>query len=280
MRRVAVFALFVMLPMVAVPGTAVAAAKEVDSLTTAATDVEVFMRVGAAHRKVDAVRQVIRNSPEVSRYAHRGQQAAFREFQKIFHGAPSLDATRASDLSESFRVELRHPHDAKDFARTMRRRAGVDSAVLGHQIPSESDLLITIRHCQESGDADLEVFMRLDATQADVDAVVAAVATQPDLSVTRILSQDDAYEAFRTIFAGNPELVDAIGPDALPRSVRVRATSSVSDAETRMLGAVSGVDTVESTPALCTSVREQLARGITPEGLARLIHDRTAGTSS
>jgi cell division protein FtsX len=272
---VAAFALFVSLSAAVVGAgstAAVAAPEEVDSLGIRATHVEVFMQVRATRRQIVAVQRSIGESSHVRRYAHLDKQAAYREFQRLFRRHQDLVASvHVSDLPESFRVELRHERDAKGFARAMRPRTGVESAVLTGEIPSEAELVNTIKHCQARGDIDVEVFMRLDATTDDVDAVVAAVMTQPNLHVTQILSQDDAYAEFRKIFARNAELLNSIGPTDLPRSVRIHADSEVSDAEIDALSAVPGVESVESPREVCLVIREQLALGFTPEELARAV---------
>ena len=249
----------------------------VRTLPSARTDVEVFMVVGATDAQVGAVERRIHTSPEVRRYAHLDKQDAEAEFRRIFRKNPDLvQSIKPSDLPESFRVDVRHAGDAKAFARGMRDLPGVDSAEPREKAPTRAELLRTIRQCQ-GGDADVEVFMRLTATQAEIDGATAAIATAPELTVTRVLSKDDAYAEFLRIFASNRKLVNSVTAADLPVSIRVQASGPVSDEVLARVRALPGVDTVVTPGLVCDPIRKLLDRGVTPEELARLMVRYSAG---
>jgi cell division transport system permease protein len=69
--------------------------------------------------------------------------------------------------------------------------------------------------------ARLEVFMTVDASQQQVDAVQAAIKSSPDVKSVKYISKRDAYSDFKRIFNDQPELVNSINQDSLPVSFRV-----------------------------------------------------------
>jgi cell division protein FtsX len=224
-----------------------------------------------------AVELRIRTSKEVRRYAHLDKRDAKAEFARIFRKNPDLVASiTPADLPESFPVQLERARDATAFAHRMRSLPGVESAELKAEAPTEADMLATIRQCQER-DVSLEVFMTVDATQGEIDAAVGAVAAEPGLTVTRLLSKDDAYAEFRRVFASKPKLVNSVIASDLPVSVRVHAASGVSaDALTR-LRSLPGVDSVATPLQVCDPIQKLLDGGLTPEALARLMVQYSGG---
>ena len=69
--------------------------------------------------------------------------------------------------------------------------------------------------------AKLEVFMTVDASQSQIDAVSASLKSSPDVKTFVYVSKRDAYSDFKRIFNDQPELVNSITPDSLPVSFRV-----------------------------------------------------------
>jgi cell division protein FtsX len=202
-----------------------------------------------------------------------------KAFRRIFRRNQELvKSVRPSDLPESFRVDLRQRGEAKAFARRMQGLAGVESAETATR-HSERDLLATIRRCQE-GDEDLEVFMDIHATQDQIDGAVAAVSSEPGLSVVKVLSKDDAFAEFQRIFASKPKLRNAVTPVDLPVSIRVHASGPVAPAVIDRLEAVAGVETVGHPAEVCAPIRNLLARGLTPEQLAKLMLSQLAGMAT
>lgn len=249
------------------------AAERVDfqKVDTKSTDVEVFMLVDATDRQVAQVESTIRSSKVVNRYAHLDQEDAMAEFARIFRRNPDLVASiRPSDLPESFRVDLRTKEQAERFARRMQRMPGVESAVRPDP-PSLPELLETIRVCRLRQDVDFEVFMRVDATRAELDAARAGIAAEPGLSITDEVSKDEAYEEFRTIFATDRKLLHTVDADDLPASFRVRGVTTPSDELFRRLGGLPGVEATESPRAVCDAIRGMLDDGLSAEQLAEMV---------
>jgi hypothetical protein len=70
--------------------------------------------------------------------------------------------------------------------------------------------------------ADLEVFMRVDATQAEIDDVHEIVAALPGIARFAFLDKEDSLVEFRRIYAvADPDLTRNITADALPTSFRI-----------------------------------------------------------
>jgi cell division protein FtsX len=284
MRRVFLIGLFAPLfMMVAWPVPAAAEATKVPMAKLGGTnsDLEVFMEVRAGKARIASVERQIRNSSMVRRFAQVSQRDAYREFRRIFKRNQKLvKSITPSDLPVSFRVDLRKRENSGEFARRMRKLEAVGSVEVRHDPPTEDQLLSTIRECERKRDVDLEVFMRVRATQQQVDAVVAAVAAHPGLSVTRVLSKVDAFAEFEQIFAAQPDIVDSIKPDDLPMSIRVHATGVDPHDVVDELERLDGVDTVVSPSEVCDEILKLLDQGITPELLAKFMAERANGAPS
>lgn len=67
----------------------------------------------------------------------------------------------------------------------------------------------------------LEVFMNVDATQGQIEAVQTALDEDPNVRDYRFLTKEDAYEEFKRLFRDNPDLIETVEPDRLPTSFRV-----------------------------------------------------------
>ncbi len=93
---------------------------------------------------------------------------------------------------------------------------------------------------------DLEVFMKVNATPAQVSTVRAALdANTAQVKSYRFLDHDAAFDEFKTIFVDQPDLIGSTTPAELPESFRVLADedASLDDIETG-LKLLSGVDKV------------------------------------
>jgi cell division transport system permease protein len=69
--------------------------------------------------------------------------------------------------------------------------------------------------------ARLEVFMTVDATQSQIDAMQKTLEQSPDVKSFTFINKKQAYEDFKRIFNGQPELVNSITAESLPVSYRV-----------------------------------------------------------
>jgi len=258
------------------PATANAAAPpravEVAPLTQAQTDADVFMRVDATQPQIAAVEQEVRSSADVRRFAHLSKEDAYQESQRLFRAKPDLVASvTAADLPESFRVDLREGASPKRWSRRFGSPDGVDSVETPSASPSEEQLLSTIRACQGDDGADVEVFMQVDATDAQLAATQAAVRAETTLTVVRVHDHDAAYQEFERIFADRPKLRDRVTPAQLPMSIRATSDGPVTSDVLARLRALDGVDSVETPSASCQSIRRALASGYAPEQLAHVM---------
>jgi cell division transport system permease protein len=97
----------------------------------------------------------------------------------------------------------------------------------------------------------LEVFMKVDATQEQTDNVAKMLNDDPNVKSVRFLDHRDAYNEFKRLFADQPVLVESEPSDGsgLPESFRVAPLSAEL---TSVVGSafenVPGVDTI-NTPA-------------------------------
>jgi cell division transport system permease protein len=68
---------------------------------------------------------------------------------------------------------------------------------------------------------ELEIFMKVGASKANVDAVETSLKANPQVKSYKHLSQQDAYDIFKKDFADQPALVESTKPSDLPESFRV-----------------------------------------------------------
>ena len=68
---------------------------------------------------------------------------------------------------------------------------------------------------------ELEIFMQVKASQAQIDAVSAQLKADPNVKSQRFLDHDAAYAEFKKLFADQPVLVENETPAGLPTSFRV-----------------------------------------------------------
>lgn len=68
---------------------------------------------------------------------------------------------------------------------------------------------------------DVEIFMNVDASTQQVDAVAAALANDDRITRVQHLTKDDALAEFRETFADEPALLETTTADDLPESFRL-----------------------------------------------------------
>jgi hypothetical protein len=94
-------------------------------------------------------------------------------------------------------------------------------------------------------DFDIEIFMTVDATTEQVDAVARALDRATGIDRVEYLSKQDAYEEFRRIFSDQPDLIATTSAENLPESFRVALEDGASVTDlTAQLNAEPGVDDV------------------------------------
>ena len=68
---------------------------------------------------------------------------------------------------------------------------------------------------------ELEIFMNVDATDGQVQAVQRQLSNDPDVRSYRYLTKEDALKEFRRLFRDQPDLVNSVDAASLPSSFRV-----------------------------------------------------------
>ena len=93
---------------------------------------------------------------------------------------------------------------------------------------------------------DIEVFMNVAATPAQVANVATAIAKRPDIARSRHLDHGDAYREFSAMFKDQPNLTSSMSPADLPESFRVQLRAGA-DARTvsGRLRSLDGVSSIE-----------------------------------
>jgi cell division transport system permease protein len=71
------------------------------------------------------------------------------------------------------------------------------------------------------GGIEFVVYMNVDATQDQIDAVGRDLEESPEVEGFDYFDQQESYEEFQRLFSDSPEMVDAVGPGDLPPSYRV-----------------------------------------------------------
>lgn len=91
------------------------------------SDAEVFMKTAATASQTAAVRNAIRRSHLVRKFAFLSRDDAYREFRRLFRDHPDLTAAIDRDLlPASFRLELVHGAKRGPLGRALQRLPGVD----------------------------------------------------------------------------------------------------------------------------------------------------------
>ncbi len=87
----------------------------------------VYMNVDAPNDETEAVRQAVRASPEVAKFAFVDHTAAYREFQKAFSNNPDLvNTVDRNALPQSIRVIARHCSDVPGLIVRFQQLPGID----------------------------------------------------------------------------------------------------------------------------------------------------------
>lgn len=71
-----------------------------------------------------------------------------------------------------------------------------------------------------TSDQDCIVFLRPEASQEDIIATGNELRSRPEVTDLRLVTQQEAFEEFRRLFAEKPDIVDYATADILPASWR------------------------------------------------------------
>jgi hypothetical protein len=174
--------------------TPAAAAREVpvDDIPRQATDVAVYMRIGAIDADVQAVRDVLTASPDVARFSYVDSDAAYRDFASIYACNPGLvRSIQPEDLPVSFRVISTSPEATERLDTSLASASGVESVAVGSDVSPDTDCAATLpaTHLPPAGE------QPADVTSAR-DAIVAAF-TQAWDGTESVAQRRAAMEDFR-----------------------------------------------------------------------------------
>jgi cell division transport system permease protein len=91
------------------------------------------------------------------------------------------------------------------------------------------------------------VFMRVDATQNQIDAVQEKLKNDSDVKRYRFVTKDDAYKDAKGLFKNEPDLISSITADDLPTSFKVTPRKAeVTETVAKRFRPLAGVDEVQS----------------------------------
>lgn len=80
------------------------------------------------------------------------------------------------------------------------------------------------------GGIEFVVFMNAEASSAQLQAVADDLDTSPEVNSVTFFDQQDAFEEFKDLFEGTPELIETVQPADLPTSFRVVPVDTDPDA--------------------------------------------------
>lgn len=189
-------------------------------------EAEIFMQLGATDDEIEAIRAELDGDRHVLSHRYVDEEAAVAEFKRIFADNEDLvEMVEVGDLPASFRVRLRLG-DVELFERSYGPLPGVDGVI----IPPNPRIRCPDaeffedwreRRATQWKDFDAEVLVKRYATPVQLDALRARF--EADRAVERVdyVSQEEAVEDFKRLFADNEDLVETIRVGDLPASFRV-----------------------------------------------------------
>jgi cell division transport system permease protein len=97
------------------------------------------------------------------------------------------------------------------------------------------------------GNVEINLFLRTDASEPQIEAIQAKIASMPEISEYRYVSRDEALEEFRQMFKDKKELVENVDPSILPPSFRIKLRNPEEvDVVADQLNGLPGVDEVQT----------------------------------
>ena len=155
---------------------------------------------------IAVVEQILDSTAAVEGYARIPRRFfASNSDQGDFLVSPDLKVFASS---VTFGVEL----DRSDPTRERQLTAEIGTAALVHDWHSIVGL--------KPGD-DVEIFMDVKASRAQIEALNVAVRQDPDVASYTFVTKQDAYREFKRLFSDQPALVRNTAAKALPASFRI-----------------------------------------------------------
>jgi len=91
----------------------------------------------------------------------------------------------------------------------------------------------------------VSIFLAADITDEQRASLDQELEADPLVSNHFFESREDAYQQFQSLFADQPDLVEAVGPESLPESFRVQLTDPEQFSQiTERYGQVEGIDEI------------------------------------
>lgn len=217
-------------------------------------DLEIYMDVRATPEQIERVRDAILAADDINEFAFLTKRDALREFKKIFKDDKELiNSIQASSLPVSFRLRVGGDIELEHFAATFEPLDGVDEvgfpvveaerAAMSREEACDDFEKLKSTALQNAGK--IEVFLVVDATDVEIDAVRSKIDSIEGIRRVRYLDKEAALDEFRRIFEDSPDLVEGVDPETLPASFRI-TLEEAADAKRlkRLLERQPGVDDV------------------------------------
>lgn len=97
------------------------------------------------------------------------------------------------------------------------------------------------------GNVEINLFLRTDASEPQIEAVQTKIASMPEISEYRYVSREEALAEFREMFKDKKELVENVDPSVLPPSFRIKLRNPEEvDLVANQLNGLPGVDEVQT----------------------------------
>lgn len=96
------------------------------------------------------------------------------------------------------------------------------------------------------GNVEINVFLRNDASEPQIQAVQSKISSIPDVKEFRYVSKEEALTEFQEMFKDKKDLVENVGPGVLPASFRITLKDpEEADAVGDQIKGLPGVDEVQ-----------------------------------
>ena len=188
-----------------------ASAKEVAIAELPRFDAAVVLPAGATDADAARVQAILDSTTAVEKYAALPASTLANVFQFQTAGSKLLHERACTNPStRSYAVEL--ARGVGDPLAQLTTAVGVAATVQ----PVGRPLV------------DIDVFMQLKATPAQIDAVTAAITSDPDVVKSTFLGRQDALREFRRLFANQPDLIANTTANDLPISFQLEVRDDVS----------------------------------------------------
>lgn len=97
------------------------------------------------------------------------------------------------------------------------------------------------------GNVEINLFLRTDASEPQIEAIQAKIASMPEVKEYKYVSRDEALQEFREMFSDKRELVENVDASILPPSFRLKLQNPEQvDVVAEQLSGLPGVDELQT----------------------------------